>query len=43
MNSHNRGEIMARGFTDREKEIIRNNLIETGRELFGKYGLKKPV
>ena len=32
---------MARGFTDREKEIIRNNLIETGRELFGKYGLKK--
>lgn len=32
---------MARGFTDREKEIIRNDLIDTGRELFGTYGLKK--
>lgn len=32
---------MARGFTDREKEIIRNDLIEAGRELFGTYGLKK--
>ena len=36
-----RGEIMARGFTEREKEIIRNDLINTGRELFGTYGLKK--
>jgi AcrR family transcriptional regulator len=32
---------MARGFTDREKEIIRQDLIDTGRELFGLYGLKK--
>ncbi len=32
---------MARGFTDREKKIIRNDLIKTGRELFGTYGLKK--
>lgn len=36
-----RGEEMARGFTDREREIIRNDLIETGRELFGTFGLKK--
>lgn len=32
---------MARGFTEREKEIIRNDLIAKGRELFGSYGLKK--
>ncbi len=32
---------MARGFTEREKEIIRNDLINTGRELFGTFGLKK--
>ncbi|WP_296972395.1 TetR/AcrR family transcriptional regulator [Tepidanaerobacter sp. EBM-38] len=32
---------MARGFTDREKEIIRSELINAGRELFGTYGLKK--
>lgn len=32
---------MARGFTDREREIIRNDLIKAGRELFGAYGLKK--
>ena len=38
-----RGEIMARGFTDREREIIRNDLVATGRELFGTFGLKKPV
>jgi len=36
-----RGEIMARGFTDREREIIRNDLVATGRELFGTFGLKK--
>lgn len=32
---------MARGFTDRERTAIRNDLIDAGRELFGKYGLKK--
>jgi len=32
---------LARGFTDREREIIRNHLIEVGRNLFGTYGLKK--
>ncbi|WP_213975733.1 TetR/AcrR family transcriptional regulator [Tepidanaerobacter acetatoxydans] len=32
---------MARGFTDREKEIIRSELINAGRKLFGTYGLKK--
>jgi len=32
---------LARGFTEREKEIIRNDLIAKGRELFGSYGLKK--
>ncbi|MDD4569322.1 MAG: TetR/AcrR family transcriptional regulator [Tepidanaerobacteraceae bacterium] len=32
---------MARGFTEREKDIIRNHLINTGRELFGTYGLKR--
>lgn len=32
---------MARGFTDRERDIIRNDLINKGRELFGLYGLKK--
>ena len=41
ISSRYRGEIMARGFTEREKEIIRNDLIDTGRELFGTYGLKK--
>ena len=34
---------MARGFTDREKEIIRKDLIDKGRELFGLYGLRKQV
>ncbi|NLZ53228.1 MAG: TetR/AcrR family transcriptional regulator [Thermoanaerobacteraceae bacterium] len=32
---------MARGFTDREREIIRNDLVAAGQELFGTYGLKK--
>jgi AcrR family transcriptional regulator len=32
---------LAKGFTEREKEIIRNDLIAKGRELFGSYGLKK--
>ena len=32
---------MVKGFTEREKEIIRNQLIEKGRELFGMFGLKK--
>lgn len=32
---------MARGFTDREREMIRNDLIAAGRKLFGTYGLKK--
>lgn len=32
---------MARGFTDREKDIIRKDLINKGRELFGLYGLRK--
>jgi AcrR family transcriptional regulator len=34
-------EIMPRTFTEKEKEIIRNTLIQRGRELFSKYGLKK--
>lgn len=32
---------MARAFTDREREIIRKDLLEKGREFFGKYGLRK--
>jgi len=32
---------MARGFSDREREIIRKDLVEAGRRLFGTYGLKK--
>jgi len=32
---------MPKGFSDREKEIIRASLLEKGRELFGRYGLKK--
>ncbi|WP_055669307.1 TetR/AcrR family transcriptional regulator [Desnuesiella massiliensis] len=32
---------MTRAFNDREKEIIRQALIEKGRELFLSYGLKK--
>lgn len=32
---------MTRAFNDREKEIIRQSLIEKGRELFLSYGLKK--
>lgn len=32
---------MVRGFSEREKEVIRDLLIEKGKELFGIYGLKK--
>ena len=32
---------MPKTFTEKEKEIIRNVLIQKGRELFGNYGLKK--
>lgn len=32
---------MPRGFTDREKELIRDRLIQAGRESFGLYGIKK--
>lgn len=32
---------MSRGFSGREKEIIRDELINAGREFFGKYGLRK--
>lgn len=32
---------MAKGFTVREKELIREQLIEKGRKFFGIYGLKK--
>lgn len=32
---------MTKAFNDREKEIIRQSLIEKGRELFLSYGLKK--
>ncbi|MDA8233474.1 MAG: TetR/AcrR family transcriptional regulator [Clostridia bacterium] len=32
---------MVKGFTNKEKEIIRDKLIEKGKELFGIYGLKK--
>lgn len=30
-----------RGFTDEERDRIRDGLVETGRELFTRYGLKK--
>lgn len=32
---------MPRGFSDREKHLIRKTLLEKGRELFAVYGLKK--
>ncbi|PTM59769.1 TetR/AcrR family transcriptional regulator [Desmospora activa] len=32
---------MVKGFSEREKEIIRNKLMEVGRERFGSQGLKK--
>lgn len=32
---------MPKTFTEKEKEIIRNTLIQKGRELFSTYGLKK--
>lgn len=32
---------MPRGFTESEKNTIRKRLIETGREAFGRYGLRK--
>jgi len=32
---------LARGFTDRERDSIRRDLIRKGREFFGNYGLKK--
>lgn len=32
---------MPRGFTDQEKQNIRSRLIETGKEAFGLYGIKK--
>ena len=32
---------MATNFSEREKEIIRNKLLEKGREFFSTYGLKK--
>ena len=32
---------MPKTFTEKEKEIIRNTLIQKGSELFSKYGLKK--
>ncbi len=32
---------MVRGFTDQEKEVIRGALLEKGKELFSRYGLKK--
>lgn len=32
---------MPKSFTDREKEIIRESLMQSGRELFGTLGLKK--
>ncbi|MCK4258879.1 MAG: helix-turn-helix transcriptional regulator [Halanaerobiales bacterium] len=32
---------MAKAFSDNEKKIIKNAIIEKGRELFGKYGFKK--
>ena len=32
---------MPKTFTEKEKEIIRNTLIQKGRELFSKYGLRK--
>lgn len=33
--------IMPKGFTDQEKKIIKEELIEKGTEIFGTYGLKK--
>src|SRR5215208_3064924 len=32
---------MPKGFSDREKELIRTNLLEKGKIYFGTYGLKK--
>src|SRR5215470_2305575 len=32
---------MPKGFTDREKALIRAGLLEKGRELFATYGLRK--
>jgi len=32
---------MPKGFTEQEKKIIKDNLIEKGTDLFGTYGLKK--
>src|SRR5918912_2045574 len=32
---------MPKGFSEREKEIIRSSLLEKGRVLFGTYGIKK--
>ncbi len=32
---------MPKGFTEREKELIREALLEKGREIFERYGLKK--
>ncbi|MBN2655611.1 MAG: TetR/AcrR family transcriptional regulator [Spirochaetales bacterium] len=32
---------MPRGFTDQEKQNIHNRLLETGKEAFGLYGIKK--
>lgn len=32
---------MTKAFSDKEKELIRNKLIEKGKELFDRYGLRK--
>ncbi len=32
---------MVKGFNEKEKQIIRDTLLEKGKELFGTYGLKK--
>ena len=32
---------MAKAFSDKEKELIKNKLIEKGKELFDRYGLRK--
>jgi len=32
---------MTRAFSDKEKELIKNKLIEMGKELFARYGLRK--
>lgn len=32
---------MPKGFSDKEKELIRQKLIEAGKEIFGRYGFKK--